>query len=134
MSGFKDEKQAHEIIDGFLTEIAKEDDKILAGSGYVISFIVHKPEMRIIFDAREPVREGFGYKYILNPVDAPEALAEFEMDADTFDKVYLGEGQAVAMLMTGKVKSRGNVTTALRLLPVISRAIPKYKKYREEHG
>ena len=134
MSRFKDEQQAAKIIDGFLTELAKEDDKILAGSGYVISFILHKPDMRIIFDAREAPREGFGYKYILNPADPPESLAEFEMDAENFDKVYMGEAQAVTMLMTGKVKSRGNVTTALRLLPVISHAIPKYKKYREEHG
>jgi len=134
MSGFNDEKHALEIIDGFLTELAKEDDKILAGSGYVISFILHKPEMRIIFDGREAPREGFGYKYLLNPADPPEALAEFEMDAESFDRVYKGEAQAVTLLMTGKVKSRGNVTTALRLLPVISRAIPKYKQYRAEHG
>jgi putative sterol carrier protein len=134
MSGFKDEKHAYDTIDGFLTELAKEDDKMMAGSGFVIAFTVHKPEMRIVFDAREKPSPGFGYKYVLNPAEHYETLAEFEMDAEIFDAVYMGEAQAVGLLMTGKVKSRGNVTTAMRLLPVISRAIPKYKKYRETHG
>jgi putative sterol carrier protein len=134
MSGFKDDKHAYDTINGFLAELTKDDDKMLAGSGYVISFKLHNPDMHIVFDAREKPVPGCAYKYTIDAPNPPEPLAEFEMDAETFDKVYMGEAQAIGLLMTGKVKSRGNVTTAMRLLPVISRAIPRYKKYRETHG
>ncbi|HUA09093.1 MAG TPA: SCP2 sterol-binding domain-containing protein [Candidatus Acidoferrales bacterium] len=134
MSGFRDEKQAYAIIDGFLSELTQEDDKMMAGSGMVIAFTLHKPEMRIVFDAREAPVPGRAYTYTINDPNAPEPVAEFTMDAEIFDKVYSGEAQAIGLMMMGKVKTKGNVPAAMKLLPVVSRAIPKYKKYRELHG
>jgi putative sterol carrier protein len=100
----------------------------------VIAFQLHKPDMRIVFDAREAPVPGRSYKYTINDPSAPEPVAEFTMDAEIFDKVYSGEAQAIGLMMMGKVKTKGNVPAAMKLLPVVSRAIPKYKKYRQTHG
>jgi hypothetical protein len=133
VSPFRDSHHAAEIIGGFFRQEAAEDDKIFAGSGLVVGYDIRDPDVRVVLDAREKPRPGFGYGVYINDVNAPPPHVEFTLDAENFDKLYRGEVQAMTLMMTGKGKARGDITAAMRLLPAMARSIPHYKAYREAH-
>ena len=92
---------------------------------------MHDPEVRIVLDASKPPQPGRAYVVYVDDPNAPEAKVEISMSAGDFDKLYKGEIQAMALMMSGKAKAKGDVTAAMKLLPAMARAIPRYKKYRE---
>lgn len=133
MSTFQNSAQAAEILGGFFRQESQTDDKIFAGSGMVIAYTLHDPDVRIVLDARKKPEPGHAYDLYVNDASAPEPIVDIALDADTFDKLYKGEAQAMMLMMTGKAKARGDITAAMRLLPAMARVIPHYKEYRKTH-
>ncbi len=133
MSAFRDRQHAADVLGGFFRGESAEDDKMFAGSGMVIAYDLRDPGVRIVLDARKKPEPGNAYDVYVNDEAAPAPQVEIAMDADTFDKLYRGEAQAMALMMTGKAKAKGDVTAAMHLLPAMARVIPHYKKYRETH-
>ena len=131
MSAFKDGREAGEILGGFFRQESAEDDHIFAGSGFIVAYTLHDPDVRIVLDATKPPQPGRAYDVYVNDPAAPQPKVDILMSADDFDKLYKGELQAMALIMSGKAKAKGDVTAAMRLLPAMARAIPRYKKYRE---
>ena len=131
MSAFRDSKHAADVLGGFFRQEGSEDDRIFAGSGTVIGYTLSDPEIRVVLDARRKPEPGRGYDVYVNDPSAPAPDVEFFLDSDTFDKIYRGETQVMMLMMSGKVKAKGNVTAAMRLLPAMARTIPHYKKLRE---
>lgn len=131
MSAFTDSQQAREILGGFFRQESTEDDHVFAGSGFIVAYTLHDPDVRIVLDATKPPQDGHAYDVYVDDPAAPEPKVDIIMSADDFDKLYKGEIQAMALMMTGKAKAKGDITAAMRLLPAMARAIPRYKKYRE---
>jgi hypothetical protein len=133
MSAFESAAQAAEILGGFFRSEAADDDKMFAGSGLVIAYSLRDPQVRLVLDARKTPEPGRAYDVYVNDAQAPEPVVDIEMEADTFDKLYRGEAQAMMLMMTGKAKAKGDLSAAMRLLPAMARVIPHYKTYRATH-
>jgi hypothetical protein len=134
MSSFRDSAHAAEILGGFLRDEAKKEGNYFAGSGVIMAYTLNDPAMRMVLDASVKPEPGRAFDVYVDDASAPAPAVEFFLDADTFDKLYRGEVQPMALMMTGKVKAKGDVTVAMRLLPAMASAIPHYKKYRETHN
>ena len=134
MSVFRDSKHAAEFLGGFFREEATSGGKFFAGSGVSTAYVLSDPALRIVLDATVTPQPGRQFAVHVDDPNAPEPTAEFFMDADTFDKLYRGEAQAMALLAMGKVKTKGNLAAAMKLLPALGAVVPHYKKYCAEHG
>jgi putative sterol carrier protein len=133
MTAFANPDQALEIISGFLRRESRTDDRIFAGSGMILAYTISDLGARIVLDGRRVPKPDHAYDVYVNDPSAPEPSTEFIMDSETFDKVYRGEAQAMMLVMTGKVKTKGDVAGAMRLLPAMAKSIPHYKEYRVTH-
>lgn len=133
MSAFRDSAHAREVVGGFFRQEAAVDDHIFAGSGVIIAYTLRNPDARIILDASVKPAPGKAFDVYVDDPNAPEPQVDILMDADTFDELYRGQAQAMALMMTGKAKAKGDITIAMRLLPAMARVIPHYKTYRETH-
>ncbi|HVA28154.1 MAG TPA: SCP2 sterol-binding domain-containing protein [Candidatus Baltobacteraceae bacterium] len=133
MSVFRDSAQAAEFLGGFFREETAKAGHYFAGSGVIIAYTLTDPALRLVMDASVSAEPGRAFAFYINDDAAPAPGVEFFMDADTFDKVYSGEVQPMALMMSGKVKAKGDVTIAMRLLPAMAAAIPHYKAYRAAH-
>jgi hypothetical protein len=133
MPAFSSAQHATDVIASFLRQEAKTDDKIFAGSGMIVAYNIVDVNLRIVLDGRRKPEPGHAYDVFVNDPSAPDAKTDFTMDAETFDKLYRGESQAMMLMMTGKVKAKGDITAAMRLLPAMIRTIPHYKAYRAAH-
>lgn len=131
MSVFSDSANARAVLGGFFRQEAGSDDHMFAGSGVIIAYSLSDPAVRIVLDASNPPQPGKAFDVFVDDPNAPSPNVEFFTDADTFDKLYSGQAQPMALMMTGKVKTKGDITAAMRLLPAMARVIPHYKKYRE---
>jgi hypothetical protein len=129
MSVFRDAAHAADFIGGFFREEAATGGKFFAGSGLINAYTLTDLDLRVVLDASVPPEPGRTFGVYVNDPSAPEPAVEFLMDSETFDKLYRGEAQPMALLMTGKVKSKGNVTAAMKLLPALGAVIPHYKAY-----
>jgi len=134
MSVFRDSKDAAEFLGGFFREEAASGGKYFAGSGVSTAYLLSDPALRIVLDATIAPEPGRNFAVFVDDPSAPTPTVEFSMDADTLHKLYRGEAQAMALLATGKVKSKGNVAAGMRLLPALGAVVPHYKKYCETHG
>jgi hypothetical protein len=134
MPAFRDTQHAADVLGGFFKhEAATDTTGMFAGSGVVIAYKLTDPDVRVVLDASQAPAPNAGFRVWVNDPGAPEPQVEFLLDADTFDKLYLGEAQPMVLMMTGKVKAKGDVTAAMKLLPAMARAIPHYKEYRKTH-
>jgi SCP-2 sterol transfer family len=134
MSEFRDSAHAADILGGFLQSEAAKDGNFFAGSGVIMAYSLTDPALRMVLDASVAPEPGRAFDVYIDDPKAPEPAVEFFLDADTYDKLYRGEVQPMALMMTGKVKAKGDVTVAMRLLPAMASAIPHYKAYRETHN
>ncbi|MDE2482302.1 MAG: SCP2 sterol-binding domain-containing protein [bacterium] len=133
MSAFRDSAHLRDVIGGFFRQEAAVDDHMFAGSGVIIAYKLREPDVRFVLDASVKPAPGRAFEIYLDDPQAPEAQVEISMDADTFDQLYRGQVQAMALMMTGKAKAKGDITIAMRMLPAMARVIPHYKTYRETH-
>jgi len=134
MAAFQDSAHAAELIGGFFRQESALDDHLLGGSGLVMAWVLHDPDLRIVLDARAKPEPGHAYDFYIDDPAAPIPQVEFLIDGDSFDKLHRGEAQALAMLMNGKIKGKGNIPAALRLLPSLKRVISHYKQYMDTHS
>ncbi len=133
MSAFRDSAHLRDVLGGFFRQEAATDDHIFAGSGVIIAYRLKNPDVLLVLDASITPTPGKAFETYVDDPAAPSAQVEIGMDADTFDQLYRGQVQAMALMMTGKAKAKGDITIAMRLLPAMARVIPHYKAYRESH-
>lgn len=133
MSVFRDKAHAVEVIGGFLSLMQQGtgEQALLAGSGALMAYTLTDPDLRIVIDASVEPKPGHGFDVYIDDPKAPTPHVEFFLSADTYDALYRGEAQPMALMMSGKVRAEGNVAEAMRLLPSMGRAVQHYKKWRE---
>ena len=130
MPAFTDANELRETLRGFFTELARENDGTFSGSGVVAAFNLSEPDARLVLDGSVTPKEGAYFGVYVDDSSAPEAVVELITDTDTFDKVMRGEANVMMLMMTGKMKSKGDVTRAMALMPAMTKAVPLYKEYR----
>jgi putative sterol carrier protein len=130
---FRDSAHAREVLEAFFKYEATVDDPFFGGNGVVIAYTLKDPVIRIVLDTTRKPEPGHRYDVYVDDPNAPKPTVELFMRADTFDALYRGE-MAPSALMTGRARAEGDLSASMRLLPAMARAIPRYKKYREEHG
>jgi hypothetical protein len=134
MPAFQDSAHATEILGGFFRSEASLDvDKIFAGSGIVLRYKMSDLDVTIVLDARSPATPGHAFDVYVNDPNAPAPTTDFLFDSDTFDQLYKGEVKAMSLMTGGKVKARGDLAAAMRMLPAMAHAIQRYKAYRASH-
>lgn len=133
MAAFRDSAHARDVLEGFFKYEAEVDDPFFGGNGVIIAYTLKDPVIRIVLDTTRKPEPGHRYDVYVDDPNAPAPTLELFMRADTLDALYRGEMSPTA-LMTGRAKAQGDITAAMRLLPAMAKAIPRYKKYREEHG
>lgn len=133
MAAFRDSTHAREVLEPFFKYEAAREDPFFGGNGVVLAYTLKDPVIRIVLDTTRKPEPGHRYDVYIDDPNAPKPTVELFMRADTFDALYRGE-IAPSALMTGRAKLQGDLPTAMRLLPAMAKAIPHYKKYREEHG
>lgn len=129
---FRDAAHAASFIGGFFRD-ASTKEGFFAGSGVVIAYTLTDPDLRIVNDGTVEPKPGRAFGFYLNDPAAPAPTVEFFTDADTFHRLYRGEEQPMALVLSGKVKTKGDVTAAMRLLPAMAAASTLYKAYCEAH-
>jgi hypothetical protein len=132
VSALGDRNKAIEVLGGFFHQEA-QDGKGFSGSGMIVGYTLTDIDVRIVLDGSVTPEPGRTMGVYVNDPAAPEPKTEFLMDSDTFDKIMSGDSQPMMLLMSGKVKAKGDVPAAMRLLPAMARVIPHYKEYRKTH-
>ena len=134
MPAFTDTDQLAATLRGFFTQFASENDGTFSGSGVVAAFTLSNPTARVVLDGSTAATDAQFFGVHVNDDGAPNPQVELFTDADTFDLLLRGEAQVMTLMMTGKLKSKGDVTKAMALMPAMSKAVPMYAAYRREHG
>jgi len=132
MSVFRDSVHAAEFIGGFFREEAVSGGRFFAGSGVIYAYMLEDLNVRIVVDASVKPQPGRNFAVYVNDPQAPPPTVEFFADSDTFDRVYRGDVQPLGLLMSGKVKTKGNVAAAMRTLPAMVLLIQHYKAYGDK--
>ncbi len=132
MATFSDAEDLKRVFGGFLAEAAASDDDLFGGSGIVVAYVTTDPAVRFVMDARATPEPGKHFAYYVDDANAPEPDVEFTTSADTLDALYSGDAKIMALAMTGRLKFKGDMSTAMRLLPVLDHAVPRYRAYRNK--
>jgi len=131
MTMFKDTAELYAVQGRFLDELTKSADLGPKFAQANTSFLVDysDPAARILVDCTQ------------NPpvvtCDPPaDAAAEIglHMSADEGHKFWLGKLNLTAAMARRKVSISGSMAKALKLLPAMRPAFPRYKAYLEANG
>ncbi len=63
-----------------------------------------------------------------------EAQVEMKMKSDVANKYFQGKENVPLALATGRIKSRGNIAKALKLIPITKPVYEKYRRMLEDEG
>jgi hypothetical protein len=134
MATFRDSAHAADFIGSFFRDEAVSGGKFFAGTGIIYAYVLTDLGVTVIIDASVKPQPGHNFNVFVNDPNAPKPTVEFIATADDFDRVYRGEAQPMALMMTGKIKTKGDVVAAMRTLPAMGVLIPHYKAYCAAHG
>jgi hypothetical protein len=131
MTTFKDTDEVYAIQGRFLDEITHSPDLgprfVAAQTSFMVNY--SDPDARILVDCTldPPV-------VICNPPAGTDAEIGLNMGADEGHKFWLGKLNLTSAMARRKVSISGSMTKALKLMPAMRPAYPKYKAFLEANG
>jgi SCP-2 sterol transfer family len=131
MSTFKDTAEVYAVQGAFLDAVTKDPQLRAKFVGANTSFLVNytDPEARILVDCtQDPPVVTTGV-----PADT-QAEIGLRMGADEGHKFWLGQLNMTAAMARRKVAISGSMTKAMKLLPAMKPAFPRYKAFLEANG
>lgn len=93
----------------------------------IVAYIYHNPEVTVLMDGRSPAPEGESITVKFNDLN-PAPDVSFELSADVGHQFWKGKLNVPIALARGQIKAKGQITKALKLLPLLP---PLYQAYRE---
>jgi putative sterol carrier protein len=128
---FRDTAELYAVQGAFLDELTKSADLgpkfAQANTSFLIDY--SEPSGRILVDCtQDPV------VVVCDPPSDTAAEIGLRMSADEGHKFWLGKLNLTAAMARRKVSISGSMAKALKLLPAMRPAFPKYKAYLEAHG
>jgi hypothetical protein len=131
MPTFKDSAELYAVQGAFLDAVTKEPDLRAKFVGANTSFLVNytDPEARILVDCtQDPPVVTTGV-----PADTKAEIG-LRMGADEGHKFWLGQLNMTAAMARRKVSITGSMGNAMKLLPAMKPAFPRYKAYLQANG
>lgn len=133
---YRDTDHLYEIYGYFLDRVLR-DEKIgqkMARAGIIIKFIYTDPDGEITIDLKNPpAKEGSYGSFYLGPCDLKEDVWS-KQPADHSHRFWHGLENPIVAMTRGIVKQGGNVTSMLRLLPVVRPAFGLFPVCLKEMG
>jgi hypothetical protein len=131
MPTFRDSEEVYAIQGTFLAEVTRDPALIAKFVGANTSFLVNytEPEARILVDCTQdpPV-------VTTNVPADTKAEIGLRMGADEGHKFWLGQLNMTAAMARRKVAISGSMPKAMKLLPAMKPAFPRYKAFLQANG
>ena len=131
MRTFKDSAEVYAVQGAFLDAVTKDPELRPRFVGANTSFLVNytDPDARILVDCTQDPPK------VTTDVP-PDTTAEIglRMGADEGHKFWLGQLNMTAAMARRKVAISGSMPKAMKLLPAMKPAFPRYKAFLQAHG
>jgi hypothetical protein len=131
MPTFKDTDEVYAVQGTFLDQVTKDEVLRPKFVGANTSFLVHytEPDALILVDCtQDPPVVTTGV-----PADTKAEIA-LTMGADEGHQFWLGRLNMTAAMARRKVSISGSMKKAMKLLPAMKPAFPRYKAFLEANG
>ncbi len=129
MPYFKDQREMLDIQRAFFYRVASDPviGPQLRASNLILRFVTKDPDGMITIDCRGAAAEGkhFTTAFGENPLRPDITLT---LSSDLCHEFWLGRADIVNALFGGKVKAVGDVTLAMKFLPVLKPIAAIYKQ------
>jgi hypothetical protein len=131
MTTFKDTDEVYAIQGAFLDWITKDDALrprfVSANTSFMVNY--RDPDARILVDCTQdpPV-------VTCNPPAGSTAEIDLNMGADEGHQFWQGKLNLTAAMARRRVAISGSMPKALKLLPAMKPAFPRYKEFLRDNG
>jgi hypothetical protein len=129
MPYFKDGKEMLDIQRAFFDTVASDPEigPKLRASNLIIRFVSNDPGGAVTIDCRGPAGEGRHFTTAFGESDLKPDIT-LTTSADLAHEFWLGRTNIVNALFMGKAKAAGDVTLAMKFLPVLKPISDIYKQ------
>ncbi len=129
MPHFKDEKDMLEIQRVFFDKLASDPEigPQVRASNLIIRFVSHDPAGMVTIDCRGAAGEGKYFSVTFGETGLRPDIT-LTTSADLGHEFWLGRANMVNALFSGKAKASGDVTLAMKFLPVLKPIAVIYKQ------
>lgn len=127
---FRDAEQLYTVLQGVFTALVERgaDIEAFTHSNLVVRMTFSAPDAEILLDGRQPPLEVF---YGTRP---GQANLEFAMPADLLHAIWLGRESTSQAFFSGRIRTRGNLLAASRLLDLFRQCEQVYPEVAAAHG
>jgi hypothetical protein len=135
MPYFKNQDEAYDIQRAFFDRIARDQviGPQLQKSKLVIRFKAHDPETVITINCRDIPEGGKYFATVFGASDLKPDIT-FLSSADVHHEFWLGKVNIVTALLAGKMRAEGDVTQAVKFMPVLKPIIEIYPQVLRDLG
>ena len=129
MPYFKDQKEMVDIQRVFFDKVASDPEigPKLRASNLIIRFVSDNPEGVVTIDCRGAAGEGKHFNTTFGESDLGPDIT-LTLSSDLGHEFWLGLANIVNALFTGKAKAAGDVTLAMKFMPVLKPIADVYKQ------
>jgi len=135
MPYFKDQKEMLDIQRVFFDRVASDPEigPKLRASNLIIRFVSSDPAGAVTIDCRGAAGEGKHFATTFGESDLKPDII-LTTSADLGHEFWLGRANIVNALFSGKAKATGDVTLAMKILPVLKPIADIYKQVLKSLG
>jgi len=135
MPYFKDQKEMLDIQRVFFDRVASDPEigPKLRASNLIIRFVSSDPAGVVTIDCRGAAGEGKHFATTFGESDLKPDII-LTTSADLGHEFWLGRANIVNSLFSGKAKATGDVTLAMKILPVLKPIADIYKQVLKSLG
>jgi len=135
MPYFKDQKEMLDIQRVFFDKVASDPEigPKLRASNLIIRFVSSDPAGAVTIDCRGAAGEGKHFATTFGESDLKPDII-LTTSADLGHEFWLGRANIVNSLFSGKAKATGDVTLAMKILPVLKPIAEIYKQVLKSLG
>jgi hypothetical protein len=135
MSYFKNQEEMYEIQRAFFDRVARHPEigPQLRKSNLVICFKVHDPDGVVTINCRDNPGEGKSFSTVFGESDLRSDLTLLS-SADVSHDFWLGRVNIVSALLSGKTRAEGDVSQAVKFMPVLKPIFEIYPQVLRDLG
>jgi hypothetical protein len=129
MAYFKDAEEMLEVQRAFFDQVASDPEigPKLRASNLILRFVSTGPAGIVTIDCRGAAGGGRHFTTIFAESDVRPDIT-LTLSADLAHEFWLGRANIVNALFAGKVKAQGDVTLAMKFMPVLKPIAEIYKR------
>jgi putative sterol carrier protein len=133
MSYFRSQDEMYAVQRAFFNRVASNPTigPALQKTNLVIRFKLHDPEGLITIDCRGPEAQGRFFSTVFGESDLRPDLTLLS-SADISHEFWLGRVNIVTALVSGKARAEGDISQAMKIMPVLKPMIDIYFQVLKE--